>query len=189
MALGVASLNVATCTDLLNTKRSEHAAAEADCDPKMLEVYPCPAFDIQDCLVDAAAKFAVVHTPEMRTLATLAIATLAARFPNDPYLELLEFLNLSFWQFDCLDTRETLRTKAAEVSVHTLYTPLAALIDKYSEPQTAKKRNGAMIAVPPMLPAPNASPMQAAKTLNSCKRSRLSRFLPQSGPSFPRRRR
>ena len=43
--------------------------------------------------------------------------------------------------------------------MHTLYTPLAALIDKYSEPQTAKKRNGAMIAVPPMLPVlhPNAS--------------------------------
>jgi hypothetical protein len=57
---------------------------------------------------------------EMHAFAKLAIAKLADRFPNDEYLEQLEFLHSTFWQLDCLDTRETIRSKVAEVNVQTL---------------------------------------------------------------------
>lgn len=87
---------------------------------------------------------------EMRGLTELAITTLSQRFPNNAYLDHLQFLQPDFWQLDQLDTRETIAVKAKEVNTVILHDALAALFEKYAQPMTIKKRNGDEVEVPPL---------------------------------------
>jgi hypothetical protein len=89
---------------------------------------------------------------DMHALALAQVEALDARFPNDEYLSKLQFLQPSFYQFDLFDTRETIVTKAQQANKEVLHADLAALITKYAQPKTVRKRDGCASEVAPLLP-------------------------------------